>query len=126
LATVRDSDKREFISIARKFTELGFELLTTSGTMNALLAAGIETTLIRRIGEENPNILDAIRSGEVGLVINTPTRGRAHNRDGYKIRRNAVEHGIPCLTSLDTANALLMSLEHAKRDRLTFYDISKL
>jgi len=120
---VRDSDKGEFIAIARKFTDLGFELLTTSGTRDALKAAGIETTLINRIGQESPNILDVIRSGQLDLVINTPTRGRAHNRDGYKIRRNAVEHGIPCLTSLDTASALLTSLEHTRREKLSVVDI---
>ncbi len=126
IATVRDSDKREFTGIARKFVEMGFELLTTEGTGNALRAAGIETTRINRIGEEKPDILDFVKSGEIDLVINTPTRGRAHNRDGYKIRRNAVEHGVPCITALDTTRALLLSLDNTKREKLSLIDISQL
>ena len=129
VATVRDSDKREFINIAKKFYALGFELTTTDGTGNALRDAGIPSTPVNRIGQgtpEVPDIIDLIKDGKVDLVINTPTRGRAHNRDGYKIRRNAVEHGIPCITSLDTASALLTSIEHTKHEKLSIIDISQL
>jgi carbamoyl-phosphate synthase large subunit len=79
-----------------------------------------------RIGQGAPDIIDLIKDGKVDLVINTPTRGRSHNRDGYKIRRNAVEHGVPCITALDTANALLTSIEHSRYDSLSVIDISQL
>ncbi len=118
IVTLRDSDKREFLPMARRFAELGYEMLTTDGTGKALAEVGIVSRNVKRIGECENDILSVIRGGELDLVINTPTRGRAHNRDGYKIRRNAVECGIPCLTSLDTVAALLISLEKTHRDRL--------
>ncbi len=124
IATVRDSDKREFLSIARRFHELGFTLLTTEGTGKALADVGIPSENVARIGHGAPDIIDVIKSGEIDLVINTPTRGRAHNRDGYLMRRNAVECGIPCLTSLDTASALLLSMERAKRETLDVVDLA--
>ena len=126
IATVRDSDKREFLSIARRFHELGFNLLTTEGTGKALAAIGIPSENVARIGQGTPDIIDIIKSGEIDLVINTPTRGRAHNRDGFLMRRNAVECGIPCLTSLDTASALLLSIERSKRDTLKPVDLALL
>ncbi|TYQ13306.1 UNVERIFIED_CONTAM: carbamoyl-phosphate synthase large subunit [Acetivibrio alkalicellulosi] len=107
LMTVRDTDKSELISIAEDFEKLGFELYATGRTANMLNNEGIATNAVRKIGEGEPNILDIIQSGKIDLVINTPTKGRKTDRDGFKIRRKAVEMSIPCLTSLDTAKAVV-------------------
>ena len=105
--TVRDSDKTELIGIAEHFEKLGFELWATGKTARMLNMHGIATNAVKKIGEGSPNLLDLISSGKIGLVINTPTRGRQPERDGFRIRRRAVEMSIPCLTSLDTARAVL-------------------
>jgi carbamoyl-phosphate synthase large subunit len=107
LMTVRDSDKTELIGIAEQFEKLGFELWATGKTARMLNMHGIATNAVKKIGEGSPNLLDLISSGKIGLVINTPTRGRQPERDGFRIRRRAVEMSIPCLTSLDTARAVL-------------------
>lgn len=107
LMTVRDSDKPELIEIAEQFEKLGFALWATGKTANTLNMHGIATNAVKKIGEGSPNLLDLIASGKIDLVINTPTRGRQPERDGFKIRRRAVEMSISCLTSLDTARAVL-------------------
>ena len=107
LMTVRDSDKTELIEIAEQFEKLGFSLWATGRTARMLNTHGIATNAVKKIGEGSPNLLDLIASGKIDLVINTPTRGRQPERDGFKIRRRAVEMSIPCLTSLDTARAVL-------------------
>jgi len=89
---------------------MGYRIWATAGTAGALTAAGIPSQRVKKIGEGSPHIVDFIREGKVDLVINTVTRGKEPNRDGFRIRRAAVEMGIPCLTSLDTARALLESL----------------
>ncbi|MCR4434347.1 MAG: carbamoyl-phosphate synthase large subunit [Clostridiales bacterium] len=114
LMTVRDSDKPELIPIAEGFERLGFKLWATGKTANMLNTYGIATNAVRKIGEGHPDILDLIQSGSIGLVINTPTKGREPERDGFKIRRKAVETSIPCLTSLDTAKAVLECLKLGK------------
>jgi len=114
LMTVRDSDKPELIPIAEEFEKLGFELWATGKTANMLNMHGIATNAVRKIGEGNPDILDIIQSGRISLVVNTPTKGRQQERDGFKIRRKAVESSIPCLTSLDTARAVLECLKPGK------------
>lgn len=111
LMTVRDSDKTELIPIAEKFEKLGYELWATGKTANMLNMYGIATNAVKKIDEGSPNILDLISSGRIKLVVNTPTKGRQPERDGFKIRRKAVEMSIPCLTSLDTANAVLSCIE---------------
>lgn len=111
LMTVRDSDKTELMSIAEQFEKLGFELYATGKTANMLNMHGIATNAVKKIGEGSPNILDLISSGKIKLVVNTPTKGRQPKRDGFKIRRRAVEMSIPCLTSLDTARAVLCCIE---------------
>jgi len=114
LMTVRDSDKPELIDIAEQFERLGFTLWATGHTANMLNMHGIATNAVKKIGEGSPNILDLISSGKIHLVINTPTRGRQPERDGFKIRRRSVEMSIPCLTSLDTARAVLSCIEMKK------------
>jgi len=114
LMTVRDSDKQELIPIAEEFEKAGFELYATGKTANTLNKHGIATNAVRKIGEGSPNILDLIQSGKINLIINTPTKGRQPERDGFKIRRKAVESSIPCLTSLDTARAVIECIKLGK------------
>ena len=105
--SVKDSDKQEMIPIIEGFYKLGFTIYATGKTAKVLNSNFIPTNVVRKIDEEGPNILDYMQEGKFDLVINTPTRGRRHGRDGFKIRRKAVETSIPCLTSLDTAKGLL-------------------
>ncbi len=114
LMTVRDSDKVELIPIAEELEELGFELYATGKTAHILNSYNVATNHVRKIGEGSPNILDLIESGRIDLVINTPTKGRKPERDGFKIRRMSIEQSLPCLTSLDTARAVADSLKLGK------------
>ena len=124
LMTVRDSDKTELINIAEQFEKLGFELWATGKTANMLNMHGIATNAVKKIDDGSPNLLDLISSGRIKLVINTPTKGRKPERDGFKIRRKAVEMSIPCLTSLDTANAILDCIEvERKKDKLDVIEL---
>ncbi|SMB94532.1 carbamoyl-phosphate synthase large subunit [Thermanaeromonas toyohensis ToBE] len=107
LATVADKDKAEAVPLLKGFAELGFKIVATAGTAGALAAAGLFVERVAKLREGSPHILDYIRGGKVDFIINTLTRGRIPERDGFKIRRAAAELGIPCLTSLDTARALL-------------------
>ncbi len=111
LMTVRDSDKLELIPIAEAFEKLGYQLWATGKTARVLNFHGVATSSVKKIDEGSPNTLDLIQSGKINLVINTPTKGRKQERDGFKIRRKAVEMSIPCLTSLDTAKALVECLK---------------
>lgn len=107
IVTVRDEDKGELLGIARGFADMDIEIFATAGTCQALNDAGIPAKLVARVSEAHPNILDMIASGSVDLVINTPTKGRKHDTDGFKIRRSAVEHSVACVTAIDTARAML-------------------
>ncbi|AYC29183.1 carbamoyl-phosphate synthase large subunit [Paenisporosarcina cavernae] len=111
LLTISDKDKKEALEIARRFADIGFSLLATEGTANNLRQAGITVKTVQKIGEEGHTLLDVIQQGEASLVINTLTKGKQPERDGFRIRREAVENGIACLTSLDTASALLKVIE---------------
>ncbi|GFN24039.1 carbamoyl-phosphate synthase large subunit [Thermanaeromonas sp. C210] len=114
LATIADKDKAEAVPLLREFAQLGFKIVATAGTAGALAAAGLFVERVGKIREGSPNILDYIRSNRVHLIINTLTRGRMPERDGFKIRRAAAEMGLPCLTSLDTARALLQALRRGR------------
>jgi carbamoyl-phosphate synthase large subunit len=114
LMTVRDTDKPELIPLAEEFEKLGFTLWATGKTANMLNMHGVATNAVKKIDEGSPNILDLIQSGKISLIVNTPTRGRQPERDGFKIRRKAVEMSIPCLTSLDTAKAIIQCLKLGK------------
>jgi carbamoyl-phosphate synthase large subunit len=114
LMTVRDTDKPELISIAEDFERLGFELWATGKTAKMLNSQGIATNAVKKIDEGSPNLIDLIQSGKISMVINTATKGRKPERDGFKIRRKAVEISIPCLTSLDTAKAVIRCLKLGK------------
>lgn len=116
LMTVRDSDKPELIGIAEQFEKYGFELWATGNTAKMLNMHGIATNAVKKVDEGSPNLLDLISSGKIKLVINTPTKGRKPERDGFKIRRKAVEMSIPCVTSLDTAKAILSCIKAEGRE----------
>ncbi|RKL63782.1 carbamoyl-phosphate synthase large subunit [Thermoanaerobacteraceae bacterium SP2] len=111
LATIADRDKPEAVNLLKKFYSLGFTIYATAGTARALQEAGVKATAVNKVEEGSPNILDLLREGKVDMIINTLTRGRAPERDGFKIRRAAAEDGIPCITSLDTARALYEVIE---------------
>ncbi|HYK72581.1 MAG TPA: ATP-grasp domain-containing protein, partial [Pseudoneobacillus sp.] len=111
LLTVADKDKEEALALAKRFAAIGYQLVATSGTANYIKAGGVHVDIVEKIGSEGVTLIDVIRKGEVQLIINTLTRGKQPERDGFKIRRESVENGIPCLTSLDTANAILRVIE---------------
>lgn len=106
IATIADKDKAEALPILRGLVNLGFRIYATEGTAAFLERYGIVTTLVHKLSGGSPSILDMIRRKEATMVINTLTRGRIPERDGFRIRREAVEHAVPCLTSLDTARAV--------------------
>jgi len=110
LVTVADKDKPEVIPIIEGFHWLGYDLVATSGTAGLIRSLGIDVTEIRKLAEGSQDILKLIRSGECAAVINTPTLGKTVDRDGFLIRRAAVEARVPCLTSLDTALAVVTAL----------------
>jgi carbamoyl-phosphate synthase large subunit len=117
LATIADKDKEEALPILKGFAELGFIVYATAGTAKYLETQGLTVKPVAKLEEGSPNLLDAIKKGEVQMVINTITRGKEPERDGFKIRRATVEHSIPCLTSLDTAVELLGVLQTLRKDR---------
>ncbi|WP_186577529.1 carbamoyl-phosphate synthase large subunit [Aquibacillus kalidii] len=107
LLTVADKDKQETAEIAKRFYQLGFQLYATEGTAGYMKEQGLPVKQVGKIGSEGTNVLSIIENGEVQFVINTLTSGKQPRSDGFRIRREAVEHGIACLTSLDTAGAIL-------------------
>ncbi|MDI6709396.1 MAG: carbamoyl-phosphate synthase large subunit [Bacillota bacterium] len=115
LVTVADKDKDEAVFVVSRLLSMGFEVLATEGTAVALESVGIEVKRARKLHEGSPNIVDLIRGNKIHLVINTLTRGKAPERDGFRIRRAAVEMGIPCLTSLDTARAIIEVLQSRRQ-----------
>ncbi|MEW6423552.1 MAG: carbamoyl-phosphate synthase large subunit [Bacillota bacterium] len=114
LATIADKDKDEALPVIQGLAGLGYRLCATAGTADFLRRAGLPVERVKKVREGSPNIVDLIRSGKINLVINTLTRGKMPERDGFRIRRAAVEHGVPCLTSLDTARAILEVLTAIK------------
>lgn len=109
--TVRDSDKNEIAETAKKYADLGFTLYATKGTAKVLAEAGIQAVPVNKIHEDDHNnTIELIESGKIQYVISTSSKGRIPTRDSVKIRRKAVERSIPCLTSIDTANAMANSL----------------
>jgi len=127
LVTIRDKDKEEFLPIAKSLVKHGSTLFATKGTQKFLAENGVESTLVNRIGEESPNINDVLKNREVDLLINTPTKANDAQRDGFKMRRTAIEYGVDVLTSLDTINAILrMQDSHIDESKLEVFDVSKI
>lgn len=124
IITVKDEDKKEIVAIARGLSEMGVEIFATAGTCTALQEAGINAHRINRVSEAHPNLLDMIVEGDVDLVINTPTRGKKQETDGFKIRRCAVERNIGCVTAIDTAQAFVTVGKKGKKANLKPVDIS--
>jgi carbamoyl-phosphate synthase large subunit len=111
LATISDMDKVEAVEIFKRFHRIGFDFIATEGTAKVLKEAGIAVKTVARIGQDENDIIKEIRSGRVSLVINTISGGKNVESDGFKMRRTAVERGLLCLTSLDTTEALLKTIE---------------
>ncbi|MGG3572023.1 carbamoyl-phosphate synthase large subunit [Bacillus gobiensis] len=111
LLTVADKDKEEGLALAKRFHSIGYKILATKGTADYLAQNDIPAKIVGKIGEEGTNLLDVIRSGDAQFVINTLTRGKQPATDGFRIRRESVENGVACLTSFDTAEAILRVLE---------------
>lgn len=125
IISVKDSDKLEVIEVARRFKKLGYEIFATRNTARALNQNGILAIPINRIHEEAPTLMDLLLEHQIDLVIDTPTHGDKL-KDGFLIRRTAIETGVNVLTSLDTANALLTSLENSDKNHLSIVDIASL
>ena len=126
ILTVKDSDKLDAVEIGQRFTALGYEIYSTRSTCRVLNENGVPAKPINKVEEPSPNLLDLILSHEIDLVIDTPSQGVEHSKDGFVIRRNAIETGVTVLTSLDTAHALLTSLESSDRHNLSLVDISEI
>ena len=124
IITVKDADKLEAVEVAKRFEKIGYRIYATRSTAKVLNEHGVHAVRTNKITQESPNIMDLILGHEIDLVIDTPTQGRDKNRDGFLIRRNAIETGVNCLTSLDTANALATSLENQEGKNLTLIDIA--
>ncbi|ADI02339.1 carbamoyl-phosphate synthase large subunit [Syntrophothermus lipocalidus] len=117
LVTVADKDKKEALPIIRGFYDLGFTIMATAGTAEALQKTGIEVHRVNKLSEGHPTIVDLIRQDQVDFVVNTLSKGRKPYSDGFQIRRAAVELGIPCLTSLDTTRVVLDVIRNLKKGR---------
>ncbi|MEM5010701.1 carbamoyl-phosphate synthase large subunit [Niallia taxi] len=111
LLTIGDKDKEEALLLAKRFVNIGYSLMATSGTAEFLQDNHIPVKVVDKIGGEGTTLIDVIRNGQAQFVINTFSKGSQPARDGFRIRRESVENGIPCLTSLDTAEAILRVVE---------------
>ncbi|WP_297404773.1 carbamoyl-phosphate synthase large subunit [uncultured Cetobacterium sp.] len=127
LLTIRDKDKDEFLPVVKSLKNLDCELFATAGTAKYLNENGIEATVVRKINEESPNILDLLKNRDVDLLINTPTKANDAQRDGFKIRRTAIEYGVEVLTSIDTLNAVIRVQElNVDKMDLDIFDIGQI
>ena len=125
LATINNNDKEEFIEIAKGMSELGYQFIATEGTAKAIINAGVSCDVVNRVEEPRPNILDVIRNKQVDLVINTPTKGNDSTRDGFKIRRTAIEFQTEIMTSLDTLKAMVaVNRKHVSSEMMKVYSLN--
>ena len=124
--TLKDADKLEAVDTAKRFQALGYKIYATNGTGNVFLENGIDVTKVNKIEETSPTVLDIINEHNIDIVIDTPTNGRDKSRDGFLIRRTSIETGVTCFTSLDTANALLTSLETRDHQKINLINIANL
>ncbi|MCI8892616.1 MAG: carbamoyl-phosphate synthase large subunit [Eubacterium sp.] len=125
IITVKDADKPEAAEIAKRFEALGYKIYATRSTAKFLTERGVHALRVKNIHQESPTIMDLLLGHKIDLVIDTPTQGRDKGRDGFLIRRVAIETGVNCITAMDTARALVMSLE-APHHHMTVIDIAKL
>lgn len=125
IVTVADADKAECVPIVREFEALGFHIFATEGTARFLQQHGIRASTVKKLHEGEGNIVDLIRSGQIALLINTLSSDRRIEREAARIRRASVETGVPCLTSLDTARALLIALKARRTEELNVATIDE-
>ncbi|MCM1191628.1 MAG: carbamoyl-phosphate synthase large subunit [Butyrivibrio sp.] len=127
IMTVKDADKGEAVEIGRRFERLGYTIYATRSTAAALNEAGVKARKVNKISQESPTVMDLILGHKIDLVIDTPTQGRDKSRDGFLIRRTSIETGVNVITAMDTARALVSSLENKENDgKLTLVDIAAL
>ena len=126
IMTVKDEDKEEAVEIGRRFADIGYKIFATAGTAEILKNAGVKAIAVNKIEQESPNLMDLILGHKIDLVIDTPPQGVEHSKDGFVIRRSAIETGVNVLTAIDTAKALITSLENTDIQKLTLIDIAKL
>ena len=124
IITVRDEDKKDIIDVARRFEKIGYRIFATLGTAKVLQEAGVNAVRTNKVEQPSPNLLDLILGHEIDLVIDTPPQGVEHSRDGFLIRRTAIETGVNVLTAMDTATALVTSLENTDIRKLELIDIA--
>lgn len=124
IITVKDEDKEDIIPIARRFEAIGYRIYATRGTAKVLKENGIKVIRTNKLEQPAPNLMDLILGHKIDVVIDTPPQGVEHQKDGFIIRRNAIETGVNVLTSLDTAEALVTSLENTDVHNLTLIDIA--
>ena len=124
IITVKDEDKEDIIPIAQRFQALGYKIYATRNTAKTLNENGVNAIRTNKIEQPSPNLMDLILGHKIDLVIDTPSQGVEHSKDGFVIRRNAIETGVNVLTSLDTATALVTSLENTDVKKLTLIDIA--
>lgn len=124
IMTVKDDDKEDAVRIGRRFAAIGYTIYATRGTAKVLSEGGVSVREINKIEQESPNLMDLILGHEIDLVIDTPPQGADRAKDGFIIRRNAIETGVNVLTSMDTAEALITSLENTDIKKLTLVDIA--
>ena len=120
LFTVADKDKEEMKQLAKAFSDLGFELCATEGTARAIASMGIDVDIVGKVHERKSDIIEMIKTGKINMVINTLTQGKHSMNDGFRIRRATVEHGVACLTSLDTAWEVMRVLSFMRERRLVY------
>ena len=126
IMTVRDEDKEEAVEIGKRFEALGYRIYATRNTAKTLQEAGVKAIRTNKLEQPSPNLMDLILGHKIDLVIDTPSQGVEHAKDGFLIRRNAIETGVNVLTAMDTAKALVTSLENTDLNRLTLIDIAQI
>ena len=126
IMSVRDEDKEEAVEIGKRFEALGYRIYATRNTAKTLQEAGVKAIRTNKLEQPSPNLMDLILGHKIDLVIDTPSQGVEHAKDGFLIRRNAIETGVNVLTAMDTAKALVTSLENTDLNRLTLIDIAQI
>jgi len=124
IITVRDEDKPQAVEVARRFKAIGYKIFATRSTAEALNQGGVKAMSVKKIEQESPNLMDLILGHEIDLVIDIPQQGAEKAKDGFLIRRNAIETGVNVLTAMDTAEALITSLENTDIKNLELIDIA--
>lgn len=124
IITVCDEDKKEIVPIAAGFNKLGYEIYATRGTAEVLKNNGVEVTQVNKLEQAAPTLMDLLLAHNIDLVIDTPSKGAGKSKDGFLIRRVAIETGVSVITALDTATALLRSLTNSHKDELEMIDIA--